>query len=153
MHTPEVYLLPVPDAAKVRLEPLTHLFEALDHIIKAFNTVARDADYIDPLFHSVADRREQLFHAAASQLAATYPDDEQTEVYDRHVARYARLSAAQQRTATLALYGLASDRATGTGGRDGHTWESAAIAALELYRTHKPDRSIRSISTRSAVSA
>ena len=140
MHTAEVFLLPPPDPNRAPNEPVTHLLEALDHIAATPCTAAKDAD----------ERRELLYLTAAASLANTYPDEQQTVVYDRYAARCDRLSVAEQRTATLVMHGLASDlAANGVRHRDGHTWAAAAIAALEQYRTRKGDRVINTVVGRS----
>lgn len=136
MNTPAVFLLPPLNPECAPDEPITHLLEALDHIAATPCTAARDAD----------GRRELLYYTATELLTNTYPADQRKAIYERHAARCSSLTAAEQRTATLAMYGLACDRASGTRHRDGHTWAAAAIAALETYRARKTDRPLRGIS-------
>lgn len=135
MSADALYLLPPPDPTPRKLEAVTVLLEALDHIARTPCTAARDAQ----------ERRELTYHDAISHLAATQPEAQQQATYDRLAAKLPT-SAGQVRTATLAAYGWACDRAANGPRHQGRTtWEAAAIAALQLYR----DRGTITLSSRS----
>lgn len=127
MRTPALYLLPPINPTPRTLNPVTVLLEALAHIARTPCTAARNAN----------ERRELIYYDAISHLAATQPEVQQQATYDRLAAKLPT-TAGQVRTATLAAYGWACDRAANGSRHQGRTtWEAAAIAALELYR-HRP---------------
>ena len=151
METPALYLLPPIDPTPRTLEPMDALLETLNHIARTRCPAARDAD----------ERRKLTYHDAALHLATTFPEERRRAVYDRHAARLLTTgtpletaTADELRVAALTGYGWACDRAAnGLRNQGKHTWESAAIAALELYRNRPLKHLIGHPETPAAASA
>lgn len=128
-----VYLLPPTQSVPATVTPVAALLDTLEHVA---NT---EAD----VFSSTGEKRLTLYLSAVCALAGTHDGAEGQDVYDR----YARslpdgtplelASTKELRLYTLALHGLACDRAGGRA-RSLSPWLKAAGEALAEYRRPKP---------------